>query len=161
MSAGKEDFPLVEIIAMFEKILQSWGFPGGSCLCAVLCLVAQSCPTLWDPMDCSPSGSSVHQDSPGKNTGVGCMPSTRGSSQPRNQTQVSRTASGFLTLWATREAQWWRTYFAVGSTPGSGRSPGGGHSKPLQYSCLENPVDRAAQRITVQRVARSWTRLKY
>ena len=30
----------------------------------------------------------------------------------------------------------------VGSIPGSGRSPGGGHSNPLQYSCLENPMDR-------------------
>ena len=37
-----------------------------------MCLVAQSCPTLWDPMDCSLPGSSVHGDSPGKNTGVGC-----------------------------------------------------------------------------------------
>ena len=36
------------------------------------CLVAQSCLTLCDPMDCSPPGSSVHGDSPGKNTGVGC-----------------------------------------------------------------------------------------
>ena len=34
--------------------------------------VAQSCPTLCDPMDCSPPASSVHGDSPGKNTGVGC-----------------------------------------------------------------------------------------
>ena len=40
---------------------------------AVLCLVAQSCLTLCDPMDCSPPGSSVHRDSPGKNTGVGCQ----------------------------------------------------------------------------------------
>ena len=40
--------------------------------CTVLCLVTQSCPTLHDPMDCSPPGSSVHGDSPGKNTGVGC-----------------------------------------------------------------------------------------
>ena len=32
----------------------------------------QSCPTLWDPMDCSPPGFSVHGDSPGNNTGVGC-----------------------------------------------------------------------------------------
>ena len=40
--------------------------------CAVLCLVAQSCPTLCDTMDCSPPGSSVDGDSPGKNTGVGC-----------------------------------------------------------------------------------------
>ena len=36
------------------------------------CLVAQSCLTLWNPLDCSPPGSSVHGDSPGKNTGVGC-----------------------------------------------------------------------------------------
>ena len=39
---------------------------------SVLCLVVQSCPTLWDPVDCSPPGFSVHGNSPGKNTGVGC-----------------------------------------------------------------------------------------
>ena len=38
----------------------------------MLCLVAQSCPALCDPMDCSPPGSSVQGASPGKNTGVGC-----------------------------------------------------------------------------------------
>ena len=38
----------------------------------LLCLVAQSCLTLCDPIDCSPPGFSVHGDSPGKNTGVGC-----------------------------------------------------------------------------------------
>ena len=41
-------------------------------------------------------------------------------------------------------------------TPGSGRSPGGGHGNPLQPSCLENPVDRGAWRATVHRVAKSW-----
>ena len=41
-------------------------------MCAVLRLVGQSCPTLCDPMDCSLLGSSVHGDSLGKNTGVGC-----------------------------------------------------------------------------------------
>ena len=41
-------------------------------LILLLYLVAQSCLTLCDPMDCSPSGSSVNGDSPGKNTGVGC-----------------------------------------------------------------------------------------
>ena len=56
---------------------------------------------LCDHMDCSPPGSSVHGDSPGKNTGVGCMPSSRGSSQPGDQTQVSHTAGGFFTIWAT------------------------------------------------------------
>ena len=40
-----------------------------------------------------------------------------------------------------------------GSIPGSGRSPGGRHGKPLQYSCLENPLDRGAWRATVYRVA--------
>ena len=40
--------------------------------CAVLCLVTQSCPTLCYPMDCSPPGFSVHGNSPGKNTRVGC-----------------------------------------------------------------------------------------
>ena len=37
-----------------------------------VCLVTQSCPTLCNPMDCSPPGSCVHGDSPGKDTGVGC-----------------------------------------------------------------------------------------
>ena len=39
-----------------------------------MCLVAQLCLILCDPMDYSPPGSSVHGDSPGKNTGVGCLP---------------------------------------------------------------------------------------
>ena len=38
----------------------------------VLCLVTRLCPTLCDPMHCRPPGSSVHADSPGQNTGVGC-----------------------------------------------------------------------------------------
>ena len=43
-----------------------------SLCCCVLCLVTESCPTLCDPVDCSPQGSSVHGNSPGKNIGVGC-----------------------------------------------------------------------------------------
>ena len=69
----------------------------------VLCLVVQSCPTLCDPMNCSLPAFSVGGDSPGKNTGVGCMPSFRGSSQPRDWTQVSRIAGRFFTIWATKE----------------------------------------------------------
>ena len=46
----------------------------------------------------------------------------------------------------------------VGWTPGSGRSPGEGHGNPLQYSCLENPMDRGAWRVhTVHRAAKSCT----
>ena len=42
---------------------------------------------------------------------------------------------------------------------GSGRSPGEGSGSPLQYSCLENPIDRGAWRATVYGVAKSWTRV--
>ena len=47
-------------------------------LCAGPCLVAQLCLTLCDPMDCSLPSSSVHEDFPGKNTGVGCHALLRG-----------------------------------------------------------------------------------
>ena len=46
------------------------------------------------------------------------------------------------------------------SVPGSGRPPGEAHGNPLQYSCLENPMDRGAWRATVHRVAKSRTLLK-
>ena len=48
-----------------------------------------------------------------------------------------------------------------GSIPGSGRSPGEGNGNPLQYSCLENPMDRGAWQATVHRVAKSRTRLSH
>ena len=47
-----------------------------------------------------------------------------------------------------------------GSIPGLRRSPGGGNSDPLQYSCLENPMDRGAWRATDHGVTKSQTRLK-
>ena len=47
----------------------------------------------------------------------------------------------------------------AGSIPGAGRSPGEGNDNPLQYSCLENLVVRAAWRAIVHEVAKSWTRL--
>ena len=48
----------------------------------------------------------------------------------------------------------------LGSIPGLGRSPGGGHGIPPQYSCLENPMDRGAWRATVHRITKSQTWLK-
>ena len=48
----------------------------------------------------------------------------------------------------------------AGSIPGSGRSPGEGHGTPLQYSCLENPMDRGAWWAAVHGVTQSRTRLK-
>ena len=45
----------------------------------------------------------------------------------------------------------------MGSIPGSGRSSGGGHGYPPQYSCLEKPMDRGAWLAEVHGVAKSWT----
>ena len=47
----------------------------------------------------------------------------------------------------------------LGSIPGSGKSPGWGNGNPLQYSCLENPMDREDEGATVHGVAKSQTRL--
>ena len=96
------------------------------------------------------------------------MSSSRGSSQPRDKTQISHIAGGFFTIWATREALWttkeqldkcWYICSHVISSipagasskelacqcrrhktiPGLRRSPGVRSGNPLQYSCLENP----------------------
>ena len=48
----------------------------------------------------------------------------------------------------------------VGLIPGSGKSPGEGNGNPLQYSCLENPMDRGAWRATVHSIIRTQTQLK-
>ena len=62
---------------------------------SVLCLVSQLCPTLCSPTDCSLPGSSVHGDSPGKNTGVGCHVLLQGifSTQELNQWPALQAAS--------------------------------------------------------------------
>ena len=70
-------------------------------------LVAKSCPTLCDSMDCSPPGSSVLGDSPDKNTGVGCHAPLQGFPDPGIK-PVSLTSTctgrGFFTTSATWEA---------------------------------------------------------
>ena len=91
---------------------------------AILCLhiysvtseVAQLCPTLCDPMDCSPPGSSVHGISQARILEWVAIPSSRGSSWCRNQTSVfciSCIAGGFLTFWATGASctpiKWWKS----------------------------------------------------
>ena len=48
----------------------------------------------------------------------------------------------------------------AGSIPGFGRCPGEGHGNPLQYSCLEKPMDRGAWKAIVHRVTKSQTQLK-
>ena len=67
-------------------------------------LVTQSCPTLCNPMDCSPPGTSVHEISQARILEWVAISFSRASSQPRGQTRVSCTAGRFFTSWATREA---------------------------------------------------------
>ena len=68
-------------------------------------LVAVLCPTLYDPMNCSPPGSSVHGILQARTLEWVAIPFSRGSSPPRDQTQVSCITGGFFHVWATREAQ--------------------------------------------------------
>ena len=63
--------------------------------------VDQLCPTLWDPMDCSLPDSSVHGIFQARVLEWIAISSSRGSSQPRDQTQVSHIAGRFFTIWAT------------------------------------------------------------
>ena len=99
--------------ATVHRVTKSWTQLAALFFLHVLCLVAQSCLTLCDPMACSLPGSSVHGDSPRKTTGVGCHAllqeifPTQGwnSGLPHcDRTQVSHIAGGFFTIWATREA---------------------------------------------------------
>ena len=87
--------------------------------------VAQSCLTLCNLKDYTVHG--IHQ---ARILEWVAFPFSRGFSQPRDQTQVSRIAGRFLTIWAIR----------------------GGN--PLQYSCLENSMDREARQATVHGVTR-------
>ena len=67
-------------------------------------LVVQSCPTLLDPKDCSPPGSSVHGIPQARILERVAIPFCRGSFWPRDRTHVSCTAGRFFTTWASREA---------------------------------------------------------
>ena len=68
-------------------------------------LVAQSCPSLCDPMDCSRPGSSVHGIFQAGILEWAAISSSRGSSRPTDQTPDSRIAGKVFTVWTAREAQ--------------------------------------------------------
>ena len=61
-------------------------------------LDTQSCLTLWDPIDCSPPDSSVHGDSPGKNTEEGCHALLQGIFPTQGSNLGFRIAGGFFTI---------------------------------------------------------------
>ena len=111
------------------RLLCPWDSPGKNtgmgCHFLLQCMrvkneteVTQSCLTLSDSVDCSPPGSSVHGIFRATHSNILGLPgSSAGKESPCN--------AGDL-----------------GSIPGLGRSPGGGHGNSLQYSCLENPHGR-------------------
>ena len=75
------------------------------CVCVCACvLVSQSCPTLCDPMDCNPPGSSVHGILQARIQEYVAISFSRGSYWPKDWTQVSSIVGRFFTIWATREA---------------------------------------------------------
>ena len=65
--------------------------------------VAQSCPTLCDPMDCGPLGSSIPRILQARILEWVTIPFSRGSSQPKDWTQVSFITGKFFTIWTTKE----------------------------------------------------------
>ena len=80
---------------------------------------------------------------------------------------MTNNESQYTTLWVSSVAQLVKNLSANAgdsrdkcSIPGLGRYPGEGNGNPLQYSCLENPIDRGAWRATIYRVTQSQTQLK-
>ena len=127
---------------------------------AVLCLVAQSCPTLCDPMDYSPPGSSVHGDFPGQNTGVGChallqgIVTTQGlNPSPPNCRQflycLSHQGSPRILEWVTypfsRGSSWPRNQTGVSCIAGRFFLPAELPGKPSCWLTTENvPILQAS-----------------
>ena len=81
-------------------ILSSCLFTYFQNLCCTLCLFTQSCLILHDSIDCSPPGISVHRISQARTKEWVAISLSRGSSQPRDRTQVSFIAGRFFTIWA-------------------------------------------------------------
>ena len=159
-------------------------------------LVAQLCLTLSDLMNYRLSGSSVHGISQERILEWVSIPFSRGSSWPRDRTQVSWIGRWILYCWATRKPynltylslnilesfctsmSFFMLFSLLGSLLHPLQSPtyhsglramsyqhfinltGVGNGTPLQYSCLENPMDGGAWWAAVHGVATSWTQLR-
>ena len=120
--------------------------------------VAQSCLTLCNLMDCSLPRSSIHGIFQAKILEWVATPFSKGSSRPRDQTNVSCIAGRFFTFWSFPCGSAHKESACIevdlGSIPGLGRFPGEGKGYPLQYSGLENSMD-----CIVHGTAKSRTRL--
>ena len=124
--------------------------------------VAQSCLTLSNLMDCSPSGSSIYRIFQAR---VLEWVAITLASHISYDFILSFLLDFCITCTLLGLPQWLSGKESVcnagekGSIPGLGRNLGGGHGSPFQYSCLEIPMDRGAWWATVLRVTQSWTRL--
>ena len=87
-----------------RRRLRSWGIRSLLEISDKWSEVAQSCPALCDPMDCSPPGSSIHGIFQARVLEWVAISFSRGSSWPRDRTWVSSTAGRRFTIWASREA---------------------------------------------------------
>ena len=92
-----------EITALFATFLLMWIFSKHKVQKYMKCqvLATQSWPTLCNPVDCSPPGSSVFGILQARIPEWVAIPFSRGCSQPRNRTQVSRISGRLFTIWAT------------------------------------------------------------
>ena len=108
--------------------------------------IAQSCPTLCNPMDCSQSGSSIDGIFQARILAWVAISFSRGSSRPRDRAQVSHIAGRLYRL---------SHQGILSSIPRRGRSPGEGNGCPLQHSCLGDSMGKEAWWATVHGVADS------
>jgi len=144
-------------------------------ICMHVCMHARSLQSCCDPMDCNPPGSSVYGILQARILEWVAMSSCRGSSWPRDQISISYQKPPY-THTHTHTHIYLRAYIHtqgfpggtsgkesncnpldLGSITGRRRSPGEGNGNPLQYSCLENPMDRGAWWATVHGVTKSRT----
>ena len=116
----------VLFIILIFKEMKAWGFGHWAKGHLHSCLVAQSSPTLCDPMDCSPPDSSDHGILQTRILEWVAVPSSRGSSQPRDWTWILCTVGGYFTVEPpgkpqakdpTRTKQWWAMYPGQKATP--------------------------------------------
>ena len=128
--------------------------------CCYCCLVAQLCPTLLQPHGQQPARILCLWAFPGQNTGVSSHSLLQGNFpiQGLNAGLLHWGLSQWLS--GTESACNAGAIGDMGSISGSQRSPGGGRGKPLQYSRLENLIDRGVWQASVHRVAKRRTRLK-
>ena len=150
-------------------LMSGWWFPGPAIIDCARAKSHQLCPTLCDPMGCSPPGSSIHWILQARILEWDAMPSSKGSpplaggfftasstwGPPVLQRGIINLIEGFPGGSDAKESAC--NVGDLGLVPGLGRAPGEGNGNPLQYSCLETSMDRGIWEATVHGVAKSCT----